>query len=77
MKGDLIEVNDPEFTEKKGIIRRTQYNYETCLENAYSLSELHPHIRFEIVGFTDPTPIEECETKSLIYDYLIEKNYQM
>jgi len=35
---------------------------------------MHPHIRFEIVGFTEPTPIEVCETKSMIYDYLIENN---
>jgi len=27
MQGDLVEVEDLEFTNKKGIVRRTQYNY--------------------------------------------------
>jgi len=72
MRGNLVEVEDPEFTDKKGIVRRTQYNYDTCLESVVGLSEMHPHIRFEIVGFTEPTPIEVCETKSMIYDYLID-----
>lgn len=70
MKGDLEEVNAPGFTEKRGIVRRTQQNYESCLNREPGLAELHPHIRFEIVGFTEPTPVDICDTKSLIYDYL-------
>lgn len=73
MKGDLVEVVDSNYTEKKGIVRRTQYSYDSCLESVSDFSEMHPHIRFEIVGFTQPTPTEVRETKSMIYDYLIAK----
>ncbi len=74
MKGDLVEVFDSEFTDKKGIVRRTQQNYESCIESESSLFEMHPHIKFEIVGFTEPTPTDLCETKSFIYDYLVRNN---
>lgn len=76
MKGNLVEVFDSGFTDKKGIVRRTQQNYPSCLDSQITSLEMHPHIRFEIVGFTQPTPTDLCETKSFIYDYLIKNNLE-
>ncbi len=53
--------------------RESEFKYNSLYKN--NLSELHKHIRFEIMSFLEPIPYTTKTVTSFIQDYLYEKNY--
>lgn len=67
--------SDSNKNRKNGDYRNVEYKYPSIFKGS-TLTELNPSLKIETVTFLTPNPYEKRLVKSIIYDYLTEKELE-
>lgn len=70
---DFVEIENG-INRKSGNYRNVEYNYPSLFEEN-SLTEMNSSLKIETVTFLTPNPYEKKQVRSIVYDYLKEKEF--